>query len=136
VDSQPQTAAAAATPSVRGGLIAAMAICAVTLLVAIFELSMADWPSSFVAMLLLPLTALPFLGCSVWSLTQLLRMPRDGVKFAAPFVRLHGHAGAPDLRPAAADLPTIRLPLAPRGAESDRGAGRARRTEAQCRPQR
>ncbi|WP_156164941.1 hypothetical protein [Bradyrhizobium sp. LTSP885] len=86
MDSQAQTTTPAARPSVRGGLAAVVAICAVTLLIATFELSMADWPSSLVEMLLLPLTALLFLGCSVWSLTQLLRIRQDGATFAAPFL--------------------------------------------------
>ena len=32
-------------------------------LIATFELSMADWPSGFVLLLILPLTALLFFGC-------------------------------------------------------------------------
>ncbi|WP_426439945.1 hypothetical protein [Bradyrhizobium genosp. P] len=86
MDSQAQTTKAAARPSVRSGLTAAVTICAATLLTATFEMSMADWPSSLVEMLLLPLTALLFLGCSVWSLTQLLRVRHGGAKFAAPFL--------------------------------------------------
>jgi hypothetical protein len=86
VDSQTQTTTTATRPSFRGGLSGAVTICAVTLLIATFELSMADWPSSLVEMLLLPLTALVFLGCSVWSLTQLLRIRRGGAKFAGPFL--------------------------------------------------
>ncbi len=85
VETQSQPTAAALTPSVRGGLLAATAICTATLLVAIFELSMADWPSSFVEMLLLPLAALLFIGCTAWSLTQLLRI-RTSAKFAGPFL--------------------------------------------------
>lgn len=86
MDSQAQTTTPAARPSVRGGLTVAVTICALTLLIATFELSMADWPSSLVEMLLLPLTALLFLGCSVWSLTQLLRIRQDGAIFAGPFL--------------------------------------------------
>jgi len=73
-------------PSVRGSLTAALAICAVTLLIAIVEPSMADWPSGLVEMVLLPLAALLFIGCTVWSLTQLLRIRRDGARFAGPFL--------------------------------------------------
>jgi hypothetical protein len=71
---------------VRGGLLAAAAVCLVTLLIAVFELSMADWPSGFLLLLVLPLTALLFFACSVWSATQLLRIRQDGVKFGAPFL--------------------------------------------------
>ncbi|MBR0797732.1 hypothetical protein JQ615_20310 [Bradyrhizobium jicamae] len=83
---QSQTTTAAPAPSVRGGLTAAAAICAITLLIAIFEPSMADWPSGVVEMLLLPLAALVFIGCTVWSLTQLLRVGHDGARFASPFL--------------------------------------------------
>ena len=44
----PQTTTAATRPSVRAALAAAIAISAVTLAVATFELAMADWPSGFV----------------------------------------------------------------------------------------
>jgi len=76
----------AAKPSVRGALLIATTVCIVTLLIAIFELSMADWPSSLVLLGILPLTALSFFGCSLWSATQLLRIRKDGLKFAAPFL--------------------------------------------------
>jgi hypothetical protein len=133
VDSQTQTTTAAARPSVRGGLTTAVTICTVTLLIATFELSMADWPSSLVEMLLLPLTALVFLGCSVRSLTHLLRIRRGGAKFAGPFLVLRSDAGDPDLRSAAGHLSAMRLPLAPRRPRSDRGADSARRAKAECR---
>ncbi len=70
----------------RGGLLAAATVCLVTLLIAIFELSMADWPSGLLLLLVLPLTALLFFACSVWSATQLLRIRQDGVKFGGPFL--------------------------------------------------
>ena len=76
----------AATASVRAGLVAAMAISAATLAIATFELSMADWPSAFVLLGLVPLTALLFIGGGLWSVTLLLRVRRHGVKFAAPFL--------------------------------------------------
>jgi hypothetical protein len=79
------TTAAAPTPSVRAAVLAATAVSIVTLLVATFELSMADWPSSFVLLGLLPLVALVFFGCGLWSATLLIRVRRGGVKFAAPF---------------------------------------------------
>jgi hypothetical protein len=80
------TTPAATEPSVRPALIAALVISAVTLGIATFELSMADWPSGFVLLVLVPLTALTFIGCGLWSMTLLLRIRRDGVRFAAPFL--------------------------------------------------
>ena len=47
---------------------------------------MSDWPSGFVLLVLLPLMALTFIGCGLWSMTLLLRIRRHGVKFAAPFL--------------------------------------------------
>jgi hypothetical protein len=82
----PPTTAPAARPSVRAALIAALVISAVTLGIATFELSMADWPSGFVLLVLVPLTALTFIGCGLWSMTLLLRVQKDGVKFTAPFL--------------------------------------------------
>jgi hypothetical protein len=49
-------------------------------------LSMADWPSGFVLLVIVPLVALLFFGCIVWSATQLLRVRTDGAKFALPFL--------------------------------------------------
>ena len=80
------TTAAAATPSVRSAVLAATTISVVTLLVATFELSMADWPSSFVLLGILPLMALLFFGCGLWSAILLIRVRRGGAKFASPFV--------------------------------------------------
>ena len=76
----------ATKPSVRTALLAAATICAGTLLLATFELSMADWPSGLVLLGILPLTALLFFGCCVWTATLLLRIRKDGVKFALPFL--------------------------------------------------
>jgi hypothetical protein len=76
--------AAAAGPSFRAGLLASTTISSVTLLVAAFELSMADWPSAFVLLVIVPLAALLFFGCCLWSATLLLRIRRDGMKFALP----------------------------------------------------
>ena len=64
----------------------AIAISAVTLAVATFELSMADWPSGFVLLGVLPLAALLFCGCALWSATLLLRIRNGGAKFALPFL--------------------------------------------------
>src|SRR3954471_23792270 len=79
-------AAAAETASVRAGVAAAAAGFLVTLSVATFELSMADWPSGFVLMVILPLASLLFLACGLWSATLLLRIRKDGVRFAVPFL--------------------------------------------------
>jgi hypothetical protein len=75
-----------ARPSVRAALLAALVISAVTLGIATFEMSMADWPSGFVLLVLFPLTALMFIGCGLWSMTLLLRIRRHGVGFAGPFL--------------------------------------------------
>jgi hypothetical protein len=83
------TASTTATPtgaSVRGALVAAIVISAATLSIATFELSMADWPSGFVLLGVLPLAALVFFGCALWSATLLFRIPKGGVKFALPFL--------------------------------------------------
>ena len=77
---------AAAGPSVRAPLIAAILISTATLVIAIFELAMADWPSGFVLLVLVPLAALTFIGCGLWSMTLLLRIRRQGVKFGTPFL--------------------------------------------------
>jgi len=76
---------AAATPSVRTAVLAATTVSIVTLLIATFELAMADWPSSFVLLGILPLVALMFFGCGLWSATLLIRVRRGGAKFAVPF---------------------------------------------------
>ena len=85
-ESTPPMTAAAARPSVRAGLLASVVISALTLGIATFELSMADWPSGLVLLGIVPLAALLFFGCSVWSMTQLLRIQKDGLKFALPFL--------------------------------------------------
>ena len=82
----PQTTTAATGPSVRAALVAAIAISAFTLSVATFELAMADWPSGFVLLVVVPLMALIFCGCALWSATLLLRIRKGGLKFALPFL--------------------------------------------------
>ena len=47
---------------------------------------MADWPSGFLLLCVLPLTALLFFACFFWSATQLLRISRDGMQFSLPFL--------------------------------------------------
>ena len=85
-ETTPETTIAATRPSVRTALLAATVISIGTLLLATFELSMADFPSAFVFLGVLPLTALLFFGCCVWTATLLLRIPQGGVKFAIPFL--------------------------------------------------
>ena len=51
---------AEARPVVRAALLAALAISVLTLGIATFELSMSDWPSGFVLLVLVPLMALTF----------------------------------------------------------------------------
>ena len=80
------TTIAATRPPVRTAVLAAAIISIGTLLLATFELSMADWPSGFVLLGVLPLTALLFFGCCVWTATLLLRIRKDGAKFAVPFL--------------------------------------------------
>lgn len=77
--------AATAGPSVRAGVLAATIVCLVTLSIATFELSMGDFPSAVVIMGIVPLAALLFFACLLWSASQLLRIRRDGAKFALPF---------------------------------------------------
>src|SRR3954467_3988458 len=81
-----QTTTAATGPSVRAPLAAAIAVSAFTLSVATFELAMADWPSGFVLLAVVPLMALVFCGCTLWSATLLLRIRNGGAKFALPFL--------------------------------------------------
>ena len=71
---------AAAGPSVRAPLIAAILVSIATLGLATFELAMSEWPSGFVLLVLVPLAALTFIGCGLWSMTLLLRIRQDGVK--------------------------------------------------------
>jgi hypothetical protein len=80
------TISVAAKPSVRAGVLAAAIVALVTLSIATFELSMGDFPSALVLMGIVPLAALLFFACLLWSASQLLRVRRDGVKFAAPFL--------------------------------------------------
>jgi len=47
---------------------------------------MADWPSGFVLLGILPLTALMFFGCCVWTATLLIQIRNGGAKFAIPFL--------------------------------------------------
>jgi len=72
--------------SVRAALVAALVISVFTLSIATFELALADWPSGFVLLVVVPLVALLFFGCIVWCGTLLLKVRSDGVKFALPFL--------------------------------------------------
>lgn len=80
------TATAVAAPSVRAALAASTAISVFTLSIATFELAMADWPSGFVLLVIVPLVALLFFGCIVWSATLLVKIRSGGAKFALPFL--------------------------------------------------
>lgn len=81
-----QATMAATGPSVRRPLATAIAVSAFTLAVATFELAMADWPSGFVLLAVVPLLALVFFSCIVWSATLLLKIRADGIRFALPFL--------------------------------------------------
>ena len=81
-----QTGRTATRPSVRAALAAAIAISALTLSIATFELSMADWPSGVVLLGVVPLAALVFCGCALWSVTLLPRIRNGGAKFALPLL--------------------------------------------------
>ena len=80
------TTTAPVRPSVRPALVTAIAVSAVTLSIATYELLMADWPSGFVLLGVLPLVALAFCGCALWSATLLPRIRDGGAKFALPFL--------------------------------------------------
>jgi hypothetical protein len=82
----PRSTAPPGRPLVRPALVTAIAISAVTLAIATWELLMADWPSGFVLLGVLPLAALAFCGCALWSVTLLLRIRDGGTKFALPFL--------------------------------------------------
>ena len=75
----------AAKPSVRAGVLAATIVSLVTLSIATFEMSMGDLPSALVLMGIVPLAALLFFACLLWSASQLLRIREGGAKFALPF---------------------------------------------------
>lgn len=81
-----QAAKAAAGPSVCRPLMAAVTVSAVALAVATFELAMADWPSGLVILVVVPLLALVFFSCMIWSATLLLKVRLGGIKFALPFL--------------------------------------------------
>ena len=85
-DATPETTIAVARPPVRAALLAAAIISTGTLLLATFELSMADFPSGLVLLGILPLTALMFFGCCIWTATLLFRIRKGGAKFALPFL--------------------------------------------------
>ena len=76
-----------AAPSVRAALAATSAISVFTLSIATFELAMADWPSGFVLLVIVPLVALLFFGCIVWSATLLVKIRTGGTERMNPPVR-------------------------------------------------
>lgn len=71
--------------SVRIPLMACLAIATLALGLAAFELPMSDFPSAAMLMLM-PLLAVAFPVCGLWSLFLLTRIRTRGVKFALPFV--------------------------------------------------
>lgn len=81
-----QASVAATGPSVRRPLVAAIVVSAVTLAAATFELAMADWPSGVVLLAVVPLLALVFCCCMIWSATLLPKVLSEGAKFALPFL--------------------------------------------------
>jgi hypothetical protein len=83
---QQATAATPAGPSIRGGLLACAITSLIVLWIAAFEMPFSDLPSGFVLFPLLPLAALSFLGCWLWSLFLLARVRRHGVKFTLPLI--------------------------------------------------
>src|SRR5262245_63604666 len=80
-----ETTVLAARPSARTAVLAAAIVSLVTLSIATIELSMGDFPSALVLMGIVPLAALLFFACLLWSASQLLRIRKDGAKFALPF---------------------------------------------------
>ena len=109
-----QTTSAATGPSVRAALVAAIAISAFTLAVATFELAMADWPSGFVLLAVMPLMALVFCGGALWSATLLLRIRNGGAKFAVPFLIYALTLAILIYAPLHQDRPAAEFRLAPR----------------------
>src|ERR1700755_1650374 len=85
-ESAQQATATPARPSPRPGLLACMAVSLLALWIAAFKMPFADLPSGLVLFPLLPLTALAFTACIVWSLLLLMRVRRHGVKFAGPLI--------------------------------------------------
>ena len=79
-----ETTGLAARPSVRTGVLAAVIVSLVTLSIATFELSMGDFPSALVLMGIVPLAALLFFACLLWSVSQLLRIPGMGHALPIP----------------------------------------------------
>jgi hypothetical protein len=83
---EPEAAATQGTSSVRAGLLISTAVSLFTLLVATFELSMAEWPSGLMLLVLVPLLALLFIACLLWSATFLPQVRTGGARFALPFL--------------------------------------------------
>ncbi len=79
------TAEAPARPSVRGCLLACSAVSSLALWIAAIEMPMSDMPG-FVFFPVMPLTALAFLACCLWSVFQLTLIRRHGVRFAFPLI--------------------------------------------------
>jgi len=73
-------------PSVRASLMACAAVSLLALWIAAVEMPMADLPSGFMFFPVLPLTALAFVACCLWSAFLLTRIRRHGARFLAPSV--------------------------------------------------
>jgi hypothetical protein len=82
---QEMAAAAPATPSVRASLLTCTAISLIALWIAAFEMPIGDLPG-LVFYPVLPLTALSFAACCLWSVFLLTRIRKHGVKFALPLI--------------------------------------------------
>ncbi len=75
-----------ARPSVGAGLLACVTVSLLALWIAAFEMPFADLPSGLVLFPLLPLVALAFPACGLWSVFLMRRVRRHGVKFASPLI--------------------------------------------------
>lgn len=78
------TANTGVEPSVRASLMACAAVSLLALWIAAVEMPMADLPSGLMFFPVLPLTALAFVACCLWSAFLLTRIRRHGARFAAP----------------------------------------------------
>jgi hypothetical protein len=87
VDAQDVTTTAPEAHSpARRSLIATIVISVITLLIMTFDFLTPNWPAGFFDLLLLPLTALLFLGSCLWSLVSLLWIRKGGIGFAGPLL--------------------------------------------------
>ena len=92
---------------------------------------MGDFPSALVLMGILPLAALLFFACLLWSASQLLRVRKDGAKFAVPFAICVATLLALQYAPLQTDLPRPEFLAPPRRPRSRSSS--ASRTASSCR---